>query len=110
MKILYSSSRSSRPLVPWWVIVGAIGFLIFGGWRGFFGAIAGVILIPVILLTLLALGFFVWSIYLTKKLGKNYKPRSPFEFENKAQSPSGQSPNETVTIEAEAKTIRVEED
>ena len=109
MKILYSSSRSPRPLVPWWVIVGAIGFLIFGGWRGFFGAIAGVLLIPVILLTLLALGFFIWSIYLTKKMGKNYKPRSPFDFENKNQ-PSQKNSSETVTIEAEAKTIRVEED
>lgn len=110
MKILYTSTRSQRPLVPWWVIVGAIGFLIFGGWRGFFGAIAGVILIPVILLTLLALGFFVWSIYLTKKLGKNYKPRSPFEFENQERTKTHEASMDGQTIEAEAKTIRVEED
>lgn len=110
MKILFSSTRSSRPIIPWWVIVGGIGFLIFGGWRGFFGAIAGVILIPVALLTLLALGFFIWSIYLTKKLGKNYKPRSPFEFENQENSQETKKSNNGVTIEAEAKTIRIEED
>ncbi len=110
MKILFSSTRSSRPIVPWWVIIGGIGFLIFGGWRGFFGAIAGVILIPVALLTVLALGFFIWSIYLTKKLGKSYKPRSPFEFENQKGSTQTQGQPDTTTIEAEAKTIRIEDD
>ena len=107
MKILFSTSRGSRPLVPWWVIVGGIGFIIFGGWRGFLGAIAGVILIPVAALTILALGFFIWSIYLTKKLGKNHQPRSPFEFENQ---PTGQERPQGDIIEAEARTVRVEDE
>ena len=107
MKLLFSTSRSSRPLVPWWVIVGGIGFLIFGGWRGFFGAIAGVILLPVAILTVLALAFFVWSFYLTKKLGKNYKPRSPFEFENQQ---SRQDDLKGEVIEAEARVVRSEDE
>lgn len=107
MKILFSTTRSSKPIVPWWVIVGGIGFLLFGGWRGFFGAIAGVILIPVAILTVFALGFFLWSIYLTKKLGKNHKARSPFEFEN--QTPRQESSQGDI-IEAEATTVRVEDE
>lgn len=41
--------------LPWWLIVGAIGFLIFGGWRGFFGAIFGVLLLPLALFASLAI-------------------------------------------------------
>lgn len=107
MKILFSTNRTSKPLVPWWVIVGALGFLLFGGWRGFFGAIAGFILIPVAILTVFALGFFIWSIYLTKKLGKNHQQRSPFEFEN--QQPNQPNSHGEI-IEAEATIVRVEED
>ena len=107
MKILFSSNRTSRPLVPWWVIVGGLGFLLFGGWRGFFGAIAGVILIPVAILTVFALGFFIWSIYLTKKLGKNHKPRSPFDFENQ---PPRQESSQGEVFEAEATIVRVEDE
>jgi hypothetical protein len=93
--------------IPWWLIVGGVGFLVFGGWKGFFGAIAGVILIPVALVIFFALGFFVWSIYLAKKHGKNFKQRSPFEFERRQEEdPSRHS----TVIESEATVVRSEDE
>lgn len=47
--------------IPWWLIVGAIGFLIFGGWKGFFGAIFGVLFLPIVLFVALAAGLFIWA-------------------------------------------------
>ncbi len=97
--------------IPWWLIVGGLGFLLFGGWKGFFGAIAGVILIPIAIVIFLALGFFVWSLYLTKKLGKNYKPQSPFEFERKQEEESRRpSHSSGAIVETEATVVRTEDE
>lgn len=93
--------------IPWWIFVGGIGFLIFGGWRGFFGAIAGVILIPVGIVFTFAIGFFFWSLYLSKKHGK-LQPRSPFPFER--ETAQTQRSTHTDVIEAEATIIKHEED
>ncbi len=61
--------------LPWWLIVGAIGFLIFGGWRGFFGAIVGVLLLPLALFAVLAIVMitFVWF----KGRGRMVRPPPP---------------------------------
>ena len=88
--------------IPWWLIVGGIGFLIFGGWRGFFGAIAGVILIPIGLLVVLALAFYFWSLMIAKKHKNNFNNKSPFEFEN--QDRQGD------IIETESTVIKVEKE
>lgn len=88
--------------IPWWLIVGGIGFLIFGGWRGFFGAIAGVILIPIALLVALALAFYVWSLLIAKKQKNNFSNKSPFEFENQGKQGD--------IIETESTVIKVEEE
>ena len=93
--------------IPWWLIVGGIGFLVFGGWKGFFGAIAGVILIPIAIVILFALGFFFWSIYLVKKHGKNYKQPSPFEFERRQEEHASRH---TTVVDAEATVIKTEEE
>lgn len=111
MRIMIGGPRRSGG-IPWWLIVGGLGFLLFGGWKGFFGAIAGVILIPIAIVIFFALGFFVWSIYLTKKLGKNYKQRSPFEFERRAEEEAfrRQSAPSSVVIETESTVIKSEKE
>ena len=93
--------------IPWWLIVGGVGFLVFGGWKGFFGAIAGVILIPIALVILFALGFFAWSIYLAKKHGKNYKQPSPFEFERRQEEHASRH---TTVVDAEATVVKTEDE
>ncbi|MFP5457636.1 MAG: hypothetical protein ACLGG7_02785 [Bacteriovoracia bacterium] len=94
--------------IPWWVFVGGIGFLLFGGWKGFFGAIAGVILIPIALVFTFALGFFFWSLFLSRKFGKQSRP-SPFEFERREQAP-GQPGDviitESVVVKSETESER----
>jgi len=92
--------------IPWWLIVGGLGFIIFGGWKGFFGAIAGVILIPIALLVLFALLFFVWSIFIAKKHGKNFQQHSPFEFERRQSERQSQ---QSTVVEAEATVVHREE-
>lgn len=92
--------------IPWWVFVGGLGFLIFGGWRGFFGAIAGVILIPIAIVFTFALGFFFWSLYISKKYGKQQR-QSPFQFER--DSDRSVHTSEGV-IETEATVIKSEKD
>jgi hypothetical protein len=92
--------------IPWWVFVGGIGFLIFGGWKGFFGAIAGVILIPIAIVFIFALSFFFWSLYITKKYGKQQR-QSPFRFEREGERPLNSNEN---VIETEATVIKSEKD
>lgn len=94
--------------IPWWVFVGGIGFLVFGGWKGFFGAIAGVILIPIALVFTFALGFFFWSLYITKKYGKQQRP-SPFQFERDQERSQPSGDTEGI-VETEATVIRSEKD
>ncbi|MBY0516089.1 MAG: hypothetical protein K2P81_04225 [Bacteriovoracaceae bacterium] len=110
MRILINGPRRSGG-IPWWLIVGGLGFLIFGGWRGFVGAIAGVILIPIAIVIIFALGFFLWSVYLTKKLGKNYKPPSPFEFERQEEeAKQSKRASSGDVFEAEATIIKSEKE
>ena len=109
MKIIVGSPKA-RNGIPWWLIVGGLGFLIFGGWKGFFGAIAGVILIPIALLIFFALCFFVWSIYLVKKHGKNFKRPSPFEFERRQEEDESRHRTVGDVIDTEAKVVRSEDE
>jgi len=65
--------------IPWWPIVGGIGFLLFGGWRGFFGAIVGVLLLPLALFAALAvvMVLFVWWKSRRLSRGATMPPPSP---------------------------------
>jgi len=112
VRVVIGGPQRSGGGIPWWLIVGGLGFLVFGGWKGFFGAIAGVILIPVALLTLFALGFFVWSIYLAKKYGKGYRQPSPFEFERRQEENPNrhQASASTVVIDTEATVVKSEDE
>ncbi len=106
MRVLIQGPQRSGGGIPWWLIVGALGFLIFGGWKGFFGAIAGVIIIPIALLIFFALCFFAWSLYLVKKHGKNFKQPSPFEFERRQEE--HESRHKDAIIDTEATVVRSE--
>lgn len=79
--------------IPWWLIVGGVGFLVFGGWRGFFGAIVGVLLLPLALIAAVAvvMVLFVW--WKTRRL-----PRGPMT------PPPTSAPRGSV-IEAEAVVV-----
>lgn len=97
--------------IPWWLIVGALGFIFFGGWKGFFGAIAGVILIPIAFVFTLAIAFFIWMHFFRKKFKKG-PLRSPFAFEREEEDRrrrEGKSPAGDV-IETEGKVIMTEKD
>lgn len=102
MKILIGGPRRNSG-IPWWLIVGGLGFLIFGGWKGFFGAIAGVLIIPVILLIILALGFFVLSLFIARRHSKSQ--RTP-PFSDFTQSGTENAAGDVVN--AEATVIRTE--
>lgn len=75
---LFMRQRTFRLGLPWWLIVGLLGFLVFGGWRGFFGAIIGVLLIPlVIVLGLFLLGFLLFP-FMRKRFIKFQVGSPPF--------------------------------
>lgn len=97
--------------IPWWLIVGALGFIFFGGWKGFFGAIAGVILLPVALVFAVALAFMIWMNFFRSNAKKHHR-RSPFAFEREEEERrrrEGKSPAGDV-IETEGKVIMTEKD
>lgn len=93
--------------LPWWLIVGAIGFLIFGGWRGFFGAIFGVLFLPIVLFVGLALVIFIWAYISGKRFtrfpGTTRNPQGP------QQNTSLKTQHTTDIIETEATVIKRED-
>lgn len=41
-------ARGFEVIMPGWLIIGAIGFVVGGGWGGFFGAIVGAFVLLVV--------------------------------------------------------------
>lgn len=96
----------ARFRLPWWLIVGVIGFLVFGGWRGFFGAIFGVLFLPIILFAGLALIVILWAVI----SGKRFTRFPPQGGGFPGQGPLGQRPPQNHQpgdiIETEATVIK----
>ncbi len=99
------SQQGFQLKLPWWFFVGLIGFFVFGGWRGFFGAIFGVLFLPIALFLGLALIVVLWAVLSGKKIQRFQGPMS-----QSAVSP--QRPRATQDgdiVEAEATVIKRED-
>jgi uncharacterized membrane protein len=92
---------------PWlWLIVGTIGFMVFGGWKGFFGAILGVMLLPLALITLLLLVVFVLWFFFRKNVVRVSMGQNPFEELRRRQEAASRRAPEGTVVEAEATVVR----
>ncbi len=91
--------------IPWWLIVGALGFLVFGGWKGFFGAILGVMLIPVLLFMGITVILILVSLYLSKRGIIRRGPAVPADMGYRQDPPPGGE-----VISTEARVVRSEDE
>ena len=93
--------------LPWWFWVGLLGFYIFGGWKGFIGAIAGVLFLPIILFLGLAVIVILWAVISGKRFTR-FPPQDGTFRAYRGQQP-GQAPRTQPSgdiIETEATVVR----
>lgn len=99
------SQQGFQLRLPWWFFVGLIGFFVFGGWKGFFGAIFGVLFLPIALFLGLAAVVIIWMLISGKKV-----QRFPINGQNHFEHQANQTTRHPHTqggdiIEAEAKVV-----
>lgn len=83
--------------------------IFFGGWRGFFGAIAGVIVLPLVLFAGLALILIFWAVISRKRVTKfTSSQNGGFRTFDPHPSPSNETRSPGV-IETEATVIKRED-
>ena len=93
--------------LPWWFWVGLLGFFIFGGWKGFFGAIAGVLFLPIVLFIGLAVIVILWAVISGKRFTRFPPQDGTFRtYQGQPQQPPRTQHPQGDIIETEATVIK----